>query len=73
MAAPKMEVPNSMYDNAAPMQVGVPVQDVEIGQPTGSGMSVFQNQAISVEQTMRGCLQECCGCEVRVYVSLVTL
>ena len=27
--------------------------------------SMFQNDAITVQQTTRGCVQECCGCEAK--------
>jgi hypothetical protein len=53
---------NSMYDAQPPMAVPVATP---IGQPAGNGMQMFQHSAISVEQTMRGCFQECLGCEVR--------
>lgn len=59
--------PNSVYPDvgetipmALPMGTAMPA----IGGAPGSGMEIFQNDAISVEQTMRGCLQECFGCEV---------
>jgi hypothetical protein len=61
----KMKVAsNSMYDGGAP-PMAVPIA-TPIGQAAGNGMQMFQHSAISVEQTMRGCFQECLGCEVRV-------